>query len=650
MASILDRVTTMDFADGGAQARSVFLSIYKGAARTAIDNWLKTNPGQNVELKFKPGNAFVDRATNIINIDFALGNGANYLSRDGKVYPIRPELILAHEIGHLTSRLRDDWTATDLAGANVRLVNPWLTQLGIPQDLTYLTRQNSDVNVLRAGASYTDGKTVVAGLFDKLVQTNRDNGATVDTGNFDFSAFKGAIVAIGSGADNSYTGTAFADWLYGNGGADTLKGGAGNDHIWGDDRFDPTVSGNDVIDGGAGNDTINAGPGNDKVDGGSYNDTISGGDGNDTLKGGAGNDVISGDAGDDTIYGEAGTNQLFGGDGADILVGDIGSDTLDGGFGDDTLYGSEGMDTLRGGDGADILFGGDGSDTLDGGFAGDTLDGGEGIDTLRGGDGDDYLIGGAQVDKLYGGSGSGNTLEGGDDNDMLHFDGGGGYAEGDKGNDIIDVRQKLGFTSLLYRSGDGTDTVVSDLGFDPKTLNATNFGSLSQQAYNSMLSQINFQDLTLDRAQIIWTIDHVADNLPDYNGNPRWIYSGNLKVLTDNEKEGIDLGTIIGGASRFNILTESGYSNTWLSFSNLPSIYFVDGRVDNYEGPGYNIALTLVDARQNQAADKMNTTQLSNLEDTPFSEWASPETTDKVQNWTFKTDLPLFSASDYLFA
>ncbi|MFM9977003.1 MAG: calcium-binding protein [Sphingomonadaceae bacterium] len=234
-----------------------------------------------------------------------------------------------------------------MAGANVRLVNPWLTQLGIPQDLTYLTRQNSDVNVLRAGASYTDGKTVVAGLFDNLVQTNPVNGATVDTGNFDFSAFKGAIVAIGSGADNSYTGTAFADWLYGNGGVDTLKGGGGNDHIWGDDRFDPIVSGDDVIEGGAGNDRIDAGPGNDEVDGGTYNDTISGGDGNDTLKGGTGNDVISGDGGDDyliggtkddTLYSGAGPrNTLEGGDGNDTIIFASGGGYVEGDKGNDTI-------------------------------------------------------------------------------------------------------------------------------------------------------------------------------------------------------------------------------------------------------------------------------------------------------------------------
>ncbi|WP_310449472.1 putative Ig domain-containing protein [Sulfuritalea sp.] len=142
-----------------------------------------------------------------------------------------------------------------------------------------------------------------------------------------------------------------------------------------------SAGGNDVIYAGAGADWVTASYGNDFVDGGAGEDVLAGGRGSDVIFGGAGKDVLLGDtelkgepsvAGDDTLDGGADDDTLFGEGGNDLLSGGGGNDLLDGGSGNDDLRGGEGVDTLAGGDGNDTLLGGTGADDLDGG-AGDDV-------------------------------------------------------------------------------------------------------------------------------------------------------------------------------------------------------------------------------------------------------------------------------------
>ena len=79
---------------------------------------------------------------------------------------------------------------------------------------------------------------------------------------------------------------------------------------------------------------------------------------------------------------------------------------------DSTLIGGAGDDTLDGGDQKDVLEGGAGDDLLKGGRQNDTLDGGAGDDILAGGQGKDTLVGGEGDDILSGGRGD-DTLTGG---------------------------------------------------------------------------------------------------------------------------------------------------------------------------------------------------------------------------------------------
>ena len=139
-------------------------------------------------------------------------------------------------------------------------------------------------------------------------------------------------------------------------------GTAGNNTLTGD-------AGDNTLYGGTGNDTLTGNAGEDVLYGGSGDDTINGGDDNDSLFGGAGDDTIDGGDGADFIYGGRDNDTLTGGAGDDALHGGLGNDVLAGGLGDDRLDGGEGNDTATGGDGNDIFIfsTGDGTDSFDGG-------------------------------------------------------------------------------------------------------------------------------------------------------------------------------------------------------------------------------------------------------------------------------------------
>ncbi|MDB6453348.1 Hint domain-containing protein [Falsirhodobacter sp. 20TX0035] len=211
---------------------------------------------------------------------------------------------------------------------------------------------------------------------------------------------------IGSDQNDTLTGNATANVLFGVEGDDTLTG---ND-------------GNDTLTGGAGNDSIAAGTGDDSILGGEGADTIAGGAGIDTLdhsasaagvsvdlSGGVGTggtaqgdvvtgvEVVLGSAQDDALTGTGAAETLVGGAGGDTLIGAGGADSLSGGDGDDVASGGAGADLVQGDAGRDTLDGGEGRDTVSGGDDADVLQGGGGDDSLSGGAGDDVLRGDAEA-------------------------------------------------------------------------------------------------------------------------------------------------------------------------------------------------------------------------------------------------------------
>jgi Ca2+-binding RTX toxin-like protein len=180
--------------------------------------------------------------------------------------------------------------------------------------------------------------------------------------------------ALGSGLDDSLSGSS---------GSEVMEGGAGNDTLNG-------AGGADTVDGGEGNDRLNGGAGDDTFDFVDAGDTVIGGTGIDEVRASvsyklgadAENLVLLGD--DDLAgTGNARANAIDGNTGDNSIKGLAGNDTLTGGFGDDTVAGGDGNDLIFGGTGNDALNGNAGDDTIIGGAGKDAIAGSGGLDIIR---------------------------------------------------------------------------------------------------------------------------------------------------------------------------------------------------------------------------------------------------------------------------
>ncbi|HUJ86770.1 MAG TPA: hypothetical protein VLX30_07975 [Burkholderiales bacterium] len=275
-----------------------------------------------------------------------------------------------------------------------------------------------------------------------------------------------------------------SDLIYGNGGDDIIFGGAagdeihageGNDIVLGDNGFinyaagapqlievsDPTIGGNDWIEGNGGSDIVIGGTGADLLSGDTGTADSSGAsDARDVMFGdhamvdlslpaganffsiytgsadGGGNDVMYGNGGDDLMMGGQGADTMYGGDGDDDMIG-----------GHNVPFGSDGDDTMYGGAGADVMIGDNGNiirsvnpatgdwvrnpapfndpvrqvvlyDILDGVGGNDVMSGGDGNDIMYGQSGNDTMSGGAGDDEMYGGLGD-DTMTGDAGNDVM---------------------------------------------------------------------------------------------------------------------------------------------------------------------------------------------------------------------------------------
>ncbi|BAS54198.1 GLUG domain-containing protein [Leptolyngbya boryana NIES-2135] len=329
------------------------------------------------------------------------------------------------------------------------------------------------------------------------------------------------------GGDDVIEGNAGDDILIGGAANDTLKGGTGIDFIAGDnakvtmpngvvariETTDPTLGGNEAIDGDDQGDFILGGAGDDTITGGAdlADDVILGDHGvivradgtaqaNDiysTDPANGGKDIITGGLGNDIILGGADNDRMTGNEGNDVILGDHGyitrnaadviekiesafanqggDDTIAGNTGDDLLFGGAANDTITGNEGNDVIFGDNGSldYTLDSNLTtldlitttspaiggNDNIQGNEGDDRILGGNGADAIQGNAGQDIILGDNG---LLNYGVDSDFTTLDlitttdptlGGNDQIAGNDGNDIA-------------IAGAANDTVTGDAGDD----------------------------------------------------------------------------------------------------------------------------------------------------------------------------------------
>ncbi|QEG01099.1 Bifunctional hemolysin/adenylate cyclase precursor [Stieleria maiorica] len=227
-----------------------------------------------------------------------------------------------------------------------------------------------------------------------------------------------------------------------------------------------------------------------RMEGAGGGDTLIGGDQQDgffdEIYGGNGSDFIDPGRGDDVVVTGAGSNVVLSSPGADTI--DASANTASGGFvygykldalgrlerdgqGDpiplpdrnvgDTVIGSDMDDFLVG----TSVAGGKGEDTIRGTGTGGTLDGGAENDVIVGSDGDETLFGGPGEDTLNGGGGADSIL-GGDDNDELISGYGDILVSGGGGEDELTVDlgteiSGLGIVGIKTSLGDGNYTAQS---------------------------------------------------------------------------------------------------------------------------------------------------------------------------------------------
>ncbi len=315
----------------------------------------------------------------------------------------------------------------------------------------------------------------------------------------------------GSVFNDTITGDGANNVLAGLQGNDTLNGAGGDDTLLGDGWFvadthglgfsgpivryddaaaslsDPTITGNDTLNGGAGNDTLRGGGGDDILNGGTDNDLIDGGAGNDTATFvtsaaavtvdlffgtavGDGNDTL---VGIETVVGSNFNDFLYGSNNGDTLWGGLGSDTLRGYGGNDAVNGGDGHDYVTGDNGDDTITGGNDDDFLRGGSGNDLIDGGSGVDRVAfstadvnsGVNVDLRIVGVSQntnhgMDILIGienvsGTNLADSLTGNAGDNWIWGQGGNDTLNGDDGNDLIEV----GTGNATVNGGNGTDTL-----------------------------------------------------------------------------------------------------------------------------------------------------------------------------------------------
>lgn len=311
-------------------------------------------------------------------------------------------------------------TATGSAGGDTLMG-------GIGND-TYVVYSYAD-KIVEDFSYYGGGTDTVQARVSYILPTNVEN-LTMTYANSGLT-----YLGLGNNLNNSMTGGAGADKLYGRDGDDVMSGLSGNDYLAGGNGQDTLLGGdgNDALYGNAGYDTIYGGAGNDILDSGTgYYETLVGGTGddiyivNENSFNWSSKMIENANEGNDTVITSNGSFMLAdhvenlafvgvtGGNGTgnsltNTIVGNTGSNTLDGGAGNDTLYGdtantllSDGMaggtsDYLIGGAGNDILWGQSGDDTLNGGAGSDTMRGGTGNDTYYVDSSGDYALDAANL-------------------------------------------------------------------------------------------------------------------------------------------------------------------------------------------------------------------------------------------------------------
>lgn len=215
-ADVSAKTTITGFSD---EQRTAILGVletaYNGSAtaKAMFDTWIATE-GHTINISFLADSfqAFVN--TGIVQIDPAYISDLSYISDHGT--PVLHSLLgaVVHELGHALHGTRDNITATDYMGDNVRYVNQIWEELGLELEISYIAQARNNLHTV--GYTYTDGQMIDAA---RTINGNWNSGALGDSDD----------LLIGGAAGNTLQSGPGDDFLFGAGGNDNLLGGTGDD-------------------------------------------------------------------------------------------------------------------------------------------------------------------------------------------------------------------------------------------------------------------------------------------------------------------------------------------------------------------------------------------------------------------------------------
>jgi len=166
------------------------------------------------------------------------------------------------------------------------------------------------------GTDFADYAGASIGLTVDLATPSANTG---ESAGDSYNSIEGII---GTDFDDTLSGNANDNIIYGGNGTDRIYGQDGDDTIYGEGGVGILISGNgnDTVYGGSSLDFVIAGAGDDTADGGDFIDFLFTQGGNDTLLGGGGDDRLNAGGGSDRLIGGTGNDSLTGGTGADVFV------------------------------------------------------------------------------------------------------------------------------------------------------------------------------------------------------------------------------------------------------------------------------------------------------------------------------------------
>jgi Ca2+-binding RTX toxin-like protein len=197
-----------------AEILAALQTAYDGSstAKTMFDNWI--DAGKTIDIKFVSGVFQAYRGTGIVEIDPSFISDLSYINDTGKAVLHSLLGALVHELGHALADKRDNYSATDYQGDNVRYVNNIWSELGLDKQISYIAQARNDLH--RVGYQYTNGAVIDAARTGNINMSSATLGASND-------------LLIGGLSANTLQSSDGNDFLFGAGGDDELNGGAGKD-------------------------------------------------------------------------------------------------------------------------------------------------------------------------------------------------------------------------------------------------------------------------------------------------------------------------------------------------------------------------------------------------------------------------------------